>query len=105
MNDEDRRVRRTRHALQHAMLELILEKVGPRDADKERALLDSAVRLAKIEIDRRPECPSLYFFLHRIYKLLGKENLAIHYQDLHARKKDEYDRKEHCDELGRPLCR
>jgi tetratricopeptide (TPR) repeat protein len=94
-----------RHRLVVPYVELILEKVGPRDADKERALLDSAVRLAKIEIDRRPECPSLYFFLHRIYKLLGKENLAIHYQDLHARKKDEYDRKEHCDELGRPLCR
>ena len=94
-----------RHRLVVPYVELILEKVGPRDVEKERALLDSAVKLAKIELDRRPECPSLYFFLYRIYKLVGKENLAIHYRELHAQKKEEYTKKEHYDDLGRPRCR
>jgi hypothetical protein len=86
-------------------VELVLEKVGRSEVEKERELLDGAVRLAKTEIDRRPECPSLYFLLYRIYKLMGKENLAIHYQELHARKKEEYDNTDHYDDLGRPRCR
>jgi tetratricopeptide (TPR) repeat protein len=96
---------RDRNRLVVPFVELVLEKVGPRDVEKQRALLREAEQLAKREIDLRPECPSLYFHLYRIYRLLGKENLAIHYQDLHKQKKDEYSDKDHYDARGRPRCR
>ena len=94
-----------RNRLVVPFVELVLKKVGPRDAEKERALLKEAEQMAKREIDIRPECPSLYFHLHRIYRLLGKENLAIHYQDLHTHKKEEFRNRDHYDERGRPRCR
>ena len=47
----------------------------------------------------------VYQKTRRIYRLLGKENLAIHYQDLHKQKKDEYSGKDHYDDRGRPRCR
>lgn len=96
---------RDRNRLVVPFVELVLEKVGPRDVEQERALLREAEQLAKREIDIRPECPSLYFHLYRLYRLLGKENLAIHYQDLHKQKKEEYADKDHYDERGRPRCR
>lgn len=94
-----------RNRLVVPFVELVLEKVGPSDVEKERALLTEAEQLAKREIDIRPECPSLYFHLSRLYRLLGKENLAIHYQDLHKQKKKAYADADQCDERGRPLCR
>jgi len=94
-----------RYRLVVPYVELILEKVGPREAEKERPLLQHAEKLTKIERDRRPECPSTYYCLYRIYRLLGKDQLAIHYQDLHAQKKAEYVDKEHYDDRGRPRCR
>ncbi|MHC4163498.1 MAG: tetratricopeptide repeat protein, partial [Planctomycetota bacterium] len=96
---------RDRNRLVVPFVELVLEKVGPRDVEKERALLKEAEQMAKREIDIRPECPSLYFHLYRIYRLLGKENLAIHYEDLHKQKKEEYRHKDHYDGRGRPRCR
>jgi tetratricopeptide (TPR) repeat protein len=96
---------RDRNRLVVPFVELVLEKVGPRDVDKHRALIEEAEKLAKREVDIRPECPSLYFHLYRIYRLLGKENLAIHFQDLHKVKKEEYRNKDHYDERGRPRCR
>ena len=94
-----------RNRLVVPFVELVLKKVGPRDVEKERALLKEAERLAKREIDIRPECPSLYLLLHHIYRLLGKENLAIHYQDLAEQKQEEFRYKDHYDERGRPRCR
>jgi tetratricopeptide (TPR) repeat protein len=96
---------RDRNRLVVPFVELVLEKVGPRDVEKERALLREAEQMAKREIDIRPECPSLYFHLYRLYRLLGKENLAIHYQELHKQKKEEYSDKDHYDDRGRPRCR
>ena len=87
--------------------ELVLERVGPRNAKQERELLLSAVKLLLTEIDLHPECPSIYFHLYRIHRLLGEQSKEIYYQEMHKRKKDEWKlkHKELYDARGRPRCR
>ncbi|MHC4550823.1 MAG: hypothetical protein ACYTEZ_18850 [Planctomycetota bacterium] len=93
-----------RFSLVEPFVELVLEKITPRTAQAERPLLLEAQHLIRVELDRRPECPSIYFHLYRLHKLLGDSEKAIYYQDLHKQKKQEWDRMEHYDEHGRPRC-
>lgn len=81
-------------------------KVGPREAQtpEGRALLEEAIPIFKREIDRRPECPPLYFALYRIYKLLGNAEEERRYQDLHERKKKDFEHQEKYDQYGWPRC-
>jgi tetratricopeptide (TPR) repeat protein len=85
--------------------DLVLEKVGPTEAGRERPLLEEAVRLAERQTALRPECPSLYYALFRLHKLLGDAAKEIHYQDLHERRKKEWTGREQYDERGRARCR
>jgi len=85
--------------------DLVLARVGPAQAEKERPLLLEAARLARRQTELRPECPSAYFALYRIYRLLKDEEKEIRYQNRHARVKREWDRKLQFDESGRPRCR
>lgn len=84
--------------------EMVLEKVGPQDAAREKPLLEEAVRIAQKEQARRPECPSLYYLLSRLHRLLGDAKLELHYQRLHELKKKEFDSHPPYDENGRPRC-
>lgn len=84
---------------------LILHKVGRREAKKERALLEETVKRLLVEVEIRPECPSLYFLLYKLYKLLGDKENEIKFQNLHAQKKKEYEGKARFDHRGRPRCR
>ncbi|HEX5139163.1 MAG TPA: hypothetical protein VFY93_19500 [Planctomycetota bacterium] len=85
---------------------LLDAKVGPREAEtpEGRALLEEAIPIFKREIDRRPECPPLYFALYRIYKLLGNAEEERRYQDLHERKKKDFEHQEKYDQRGWPRC-
>jgi hypothetical protein len=85
---------------------LLDAKVGPREAQtaEGRALLEEAIPIYKREIDRRPECPPLYFALYRIYKLLGNAEEERRYQDLHERKKKDFEHQEKYDQRGWPRC-
>ena len=85
---------------------LLDAKVGPREAQtpEGRALLEEAIPVFKREIDRRPECPPLYFALYRIYKLLGNVEEERRYQDLHERKKKDFEHQEKYDQRGWPRC-
>jgi tetratricopeptide (TPR) repeat protein len=85
---------------------LLDARVGPREAQtpEGRALLEEAIPIYKREIDRRPECPPLYFALYRIYKLLGNAEEERRYQDLHERKKKDFEHQEKYDQRGWPRC-
>ena len=87
--------------------ELVLERVGPRNAKQERELLLSTATLLLAEIDQHPECPSIYYHLYRIHRLLGNEKKEIYYQEMHKRKKEEWKlkHKERYDARGHPRCR
>jgi tetratricopeptide (TPR) repeat protein len=86
--------------------DLVLTKVGAREAQtpEGKALLEEAIGICKHEIDLRPECPPLYFAVYRMYKLLGNAEQEIRYQELHERKKKEWEHKEKYDQRGRPRC-
>lgn len=85
---------------------LLDAKVGQREAQtpEGRALLEEAIPIFKREIDRRPECPPLYFALYKIYKLLGNADEERRYQDLHERKKKDFEHQEKYDQRGWPRC-
>jgi tetratricopeptide (TPR) repeat protein len=85
---------------------LLEAKVGPREAQtpEGKALLEEAIPIYKREIDRRPECPPLYYALYQIYKLLGDADEAKRYEDLHERKKKDFEHQEKYDAQGRPRC-
>ncbi len=85
--------------------EMVLEKVGPAQASKERPLLEETVRLALRQTEVRPECPSMYYALYRLYRLLGDAEKEIRYQDLHEIRKREWNNREQYDARGRPRCR
>lgn len=86
--------------------DLLLTKVGNREAQtpEGEALLREAIPILSREIDRRPECPQLYFALYRIYKLLGNAEQERRYQDLHERKKKDFEHQEKYDQHGWPRC-
>ena len=85
---------------------LLDAKVGMREAQtpEGRALLEEAIPIFQREIDRRPECPQLYFALYRLYKLLGNAEQERRYQDLHERKKKDFEHQEKYDQHGWPRC-
>jgi tetratricopeptide (TPR) repeat protein len=86
--------------------DLLLTKVGIREAQtpEGQALLKEAIPILEREIDRRPECPQLYFALYRIHKLLGNAEQERRYQDLHDRKKKDFEHLEKYDQHGWPRC-
>jgi tetratricopeptide (TPR) repeat protein len=86
--------------------DLVFAKVGQQEVGtpEGRALLDEAMAIFKREIERRPECPQLYYALYRAYKLLGDAEQERRYQELHELKKKELDRLEKYDERGAPRC-
>ncbi len=86
--------------------DLLLTKVGMREAQtpEGQALLKEAIPIFRREIDRRPECPQLYFVLYRVYKLLGDAEQERRYQDLHERKKKDFEHQEKYDQHGWPRC-
>jgi tetratricopeptide (TPR) repeat protein len=86
--------------------DLLLTKVGMREAQtpEGRALLEEAIPIFQREIDRRPECPQLYFALYRYYKLLGNAEQERRYQDLHDRKRKDFEHQEKYDQRGWPRC-
>lgn len=86
--------------------DLVLSKVGQREAQtpEGKTLLEEAIPVFLREIDRRPECPPLYFALYRCYKLLGNEEEERRYQDLHERKKKEFEHMDKYDHRGWPRC-
>ena len=94
-----------RYRLVDQFVALVLAKVGPAQVEQEKSLLEEAIDMALPEIERRPECPSLYYGLYRIYKLLGDTKQEIRYQALHERKKKDWEHKEMYDASGRPRCR
>jgi tetratricopeptide (TPR) repeat protein len=85
---------------------LLEAKVGMRERQtpEGEALLKEAIPMYQREIDRRPECPQLYFALYRIYKLLGDAEQERRYQDLHERKKKDFEHQEKYDQHGWPRC-
>lgn len=86
--------------------DLLFTKVGQREAatPEGKALLDEAIPIFKREVDRRPECPPLYFALYRIYKFLGDGEQERRYQDLYERKKKDFEHQERYDQHGWPRC-
>jgi len=86
--------------------DLVLAKVGQREAQTEpgKALLREAIPILEREIGRRPECPPLYYALYRIHKLLGDVENERRYQELHEKKKEEWEHQEKYDARGRPRC-
>ncbi len=108
--DEHRRVMKILaqhevYRLAEQFADIVLEKVGPRDVEKEVKLLDETIALLEQERARRPECPGLYFALYKLHKLRGAKEKEVYYQELHTRKKAEWDRKAQYDANGRPRCR
>jgi len=93
------------YRLAEQFADLVMEKVSPREVQANRALLEKTVAMVLRELKRRPECPGLYFALYRLYKLLGNDEKTSLYQELHARKKKEWEHKEQYDQRGRPRCR
>ena len=86
--------------------DLLLTRVGMREAQtpEGQALLKEAVPIFLREIERRPECPPLYFALYRVHKLLGNAEQERRYQDLHERRKKEFEHMDKYDQFGRPRC-
>lgn len=86
--------------------DLLLTRVGAREAQtpEGQALLKEAVPILLREIERRPECPPLYFALYRVFKLLGDAEQERRYQDLHERRKQEFESLDKYDQYGRPRC-
>lgn len=93
------------HRLLEDYTQIVLHKVGVREAKAERALLEDNVRRLLIEMKIRPECPSIYFQLYQLYKLLRNQQKEIEFQALHAKAKVESKGKARFNELGRPRCR
>ena len=85
--------------------DMVLEKVGPAQAAAQRELLLETVAMLEREVKRRPECPSLYFKLHRLHKLLGNEEEAKRFADLHTVKKKDWTNKIKFNAQGKPRCR
>ena len=85
---------------------LVDAKVGQREAKtpEGEALLREAIPIYLREVDRRPECPQLYFALYRIYRLLGDAEQERRYQDLYERKKKDFEHQEKYDQHGWPRC-
>jgi len=85
---------------------LLLSKVGPNEAQtpEGRALIEEALAIFLKEIERRPECPPLYFAVYRCYKLLGNTEEELRYQDLHATRKREFRSMDQYDYRGWPRC-
>ena len=94
-----------RYRLVEDYVQIVLHKIGKREAQKERAALVDALNLLISEIALRPECPSLYFQAYKIYKLLGDGKKELEYENLHTLKKKEYEGKARFDARGRPRCR
>jgi tetratricopeptide (TPR) repeat protein len=86
--------------------DLLLTRVGMREAQtpEGQALLKDALPIFLREIERRPECPPLYFAVYRVYKLLGDAEQERRYQDLHERRKKEFEQLDKYDQYGRPRC-
>ena len=94
-----------RHRLVEQYTQIVLSKVGVREAQQERALLEDAVRRMLIEMKVRPECPSIYFLLYKLYKLLGNVEKENEFEALHRKKRAEFEGKARFDTRGRPRCR
>lgn len=84
--------------------EMVLAKVGPAQVERQAPLLDEAVALLEREIGHHEECPTLYWLLHRIWRLRGDTEKAERYERLHAGKKALYDQRLRFDSRGRPAC-
>ena len=93
------------HGLVEDYTKVVLHKVGVREAQKERALLEDNIRRLQIELKLRPECPSTYFLLYQLYKLMGDAKKEVEYEALHKRKRAEFKNKAQFDSRGRPRCR
>ena len=83
---------------------IVLHKVGIREAKQERGLLEDTVLRMLVEVKRRPECPTLYFLLYRVYRLLGNTSKATEFSALHTRKRAEFKLKAQFDSRGRRRC-
>ena len=94
-----------RHRLVEQYTQIVLRKVGVREAQQERALLEDAARRMLVEMKVRPECPSIYFQLYKLYKLLGDTKKENEFEALHRKKRAEFEGKARFDTRGRPRCR
>lgn len=82
--------------------DLVLAHVAAGDAGAQRGLLLETVALCERELKLRPECPSLYLTLQRLHELLGNEEEAQRFAELHAVKKKDWANKIRFDANGKP---
>jgi len=84
--------------------ELLSGSLSRRDVAEHRALLEQAVEMLEKERRLHPECPAPYWFLSRLYGLLGEDKRSEQLKRLHEKKKEEYEHMDKYDADGRTRC-
>jgi len=84
--------------------ELLVGSIARSEVEEHRALLEQAVEMLQVEQRLHPECPAPYWFLSRLYALLGDEQKAEQLKRLHEKKKAEYEQSDKYNERGRARC-
>jgi len=84
--------------------ELVTGSLSRRQAEEHRALVDQTIEMLEKERQLHPECPAPYWFLSKLYAMIGEDEKAAQLQRLHEKKKSEYENAEKFDARGRARC-